>query len=326
MTAGVTGGPIEVGAERTHSKTSRDVSHSQLSTALRNALRSLGAETEGPFLLAIDELDKLPNREALLKTVNAFKDLLHLRNVHVAMTLSDEALGAFELRQTTERDAFDSTFDTIIDMERLDQAAAIDVVDSRVPGFPRSLTLLCFVWAGGLPRDLLRHARTCMDYVRDLDPQPTWQDVSFSVARSEAARKMGAAVRAGSPAIGNLTIRTLTETWSSRPPTAQDLEPIEGLDESSARLCAYAALCFATIWVVLRAEGASPETARVLTLLRDGVVATALVGSLETAGKLLTMLNEGGHFAGPEPQTDADYGTEDAQVRRGPLDSSIWWS
>lgn len=273
--ATLSGGGVEVTGERSRSRTSREVTHSQLSSALKDALRSLGDESPGPFLLAIDELDKLPNREALLGTVNAIKDLLHLRNVHVAVTLSDEALGAFELREMSERDAFDSTFDTIVDVDRLDARGAVAVVDSRVTGFPRQLALLCFVWAGGLPRDLLRHARACVEYVKDLRDVPAWHAVGFGVTEMEAKRKMEAAIRAGSPASGFAGLSALVTEWASRPPVRADLDVVRDLDEPSRRLGEYVALRFAANWTLMsfNPEGVHNEDA--LETLRNAVVMTA---------------------------------------------------
>ncbi|PWC05129.1 SoxR reducing system RseC family protein [Agromyces badenianii] len=288
--ATVNSGIVELAGERSTSKTSRDVTHSQLSAALRDALISMGSETPGPVLLAIDELDKLPNRAALLGTVNALKDLLHLKNVHVAVTLSDEALGSFELRETAERDAFDSTFDTIIDVDRLDAESAVAVVDSRVTGFPRQLSLLCFVWAGGLPRDLLRHARACVEYVKDRHEVPAWHAVGLGVTELETKRKLDAAVRSGAPAASARAVLTLSAEWVMRAPTSEDLRSVDSLDEPSQRLCAYVALRYAATWVLVASEREGSNCEEALDLLRNAVVRTASSESMEAAGEALDAL------------------------------------
>lgn len=276
--ATLSGGGVEIGGEVSRNRTSREVTHAQLSSALKDALRSLGSETPGPFLLAIDELDKLPNREALLGTVNAIKDLLHLRNVHVAVSLSDEALGAFELRETSQRDAFDSTFDTIIDVDRLEAIEAVAVIDSRVTGFPPQLGLLCYVWAGGLPRDLLRHARACVEYVKDLSDVPAWHAVGFGVIKLETRRKIEAAIRAGSPASGLSHLRRLTTEWEQRRPDRTDFEFIDNLDETSRRLYEYTALRFAANWMLMSSERGNLHNNVHLETLRHAVVMTASSG------------------------------------------------
>lgn len=279
-------GSLEVTGERTTNKTTRDVSHAQLASALRDALRWKGNESSGPFLLAIDELDKLPSRSALLGTVNAIKDLLHIRNVHVAVSLSDEALEAFELREMSERDAFDSTFDTIIDVDRLSATDAIAVLDSRVTGFPAPLALLCFVWAGGLPRDLLRHARACVEYVKSLQDVPAWHVVAVGVTEGEAERKIQAAMRAGSPASGLHDLKVLLSKWSIRPPSSADIVLADSLDQQTRRLYEYVALRYAAIWAI-QAAGENRDADEILEQLRNAVVMTAMSQTVDAIAALI---------------------------------------
>jgi hypothetical protein len=73
--------------------------------------------------------------------------------------VSEEALAPVELRGRQPRDAFDSSFDEIVEMGRLDPTESLVLFESRVTGLPEELGLVCSVWAGGLPRDLIRSTR-----------------------------------------------------------------------------------------------------------------------------------------------------------------------
>jgi hypothetical protein len=126
-------------------------------------------------VVLVDELDKLPDADSLIATINSLKDLFHLPRVHFIVSVSDEALAAFALRGIQPRDAFDSSFDVVVQMERLSEPEALEILTSRVAGFPPQLGRLCHVWSGGLPRDLIRGARSCIDIFNQAERAETWQ-------------------------------------------------------------------------------------------------------------------------------------------------------
>ncbi|MFC9919563.1 hypothetical protein [Agromyces binzhouensis] len=278
------GGPADLSAERSRSRTTRDLSRARIVDGLRDALRALGAESgDGPFLIAIDELDKLPTRDALLGTVNGMKDLLHIPNVHVAVTLSDEALRAFDLRETGERDAFDSTFDTIVEVQRLDAAGAAAILEARVVGFPRELAGVCYVWSAGLPRDLLRHARSCIEYTRGRDPVPRWDVIALAVTHAEMAQKITGTIFSGASAEEVEAASELNDRWAARAPRADELANLEAIGELTRRLCAYGAMRYAAIWTVAEHGIANRAIPAELDRLRDGAVAASTAAGVTVA-------------------------------------------
>lgn len=293
--AGVSGS-VELSVERSYGRTSREFTRSRLLSELKGVLRQLASEVDGPFVLAIDELDKLPSRDALLATVNAVKDLLHVPNVHVAISLSDEALSSFELRETSERDAFDSTFDTIIDVERLDVANALELVESRVTGVPRDLARTCFVWSGGLPRDLIRHVRSCIEIARGGDVGRSWRTVALSALDRDIRQKLSAAIRSGVPLDEIEALEDASSCWAARPPRAAELADASYLSEVSSRLAAYAATCYAAVWLI--SASSSDDTAMDLSLikLRDCAVAASSPLGLQLILREVRALEADGTF------------------------------
>jgi hypothetical protein len=153
----------EAGVSRRQRTMSRIDYTSQLRMLLRN-FSTQGARSR--FVICIDELDKLPSSELLVSAVNNLKDLFHIQGVHFVVSVSIDALRAFERRGLPHRDAFDSAFDTVIDVDRLTLAESTDIIASRATEFPSELARYCHAWSGGLPRDLLRAARKCIELQR----------------------------------------------------------------------------------------------------------------------------------------------------------------
>jgi hypothetical protein len=75
------------------------------------------------------------------------------------VSVSDDALMAFERRGIPLRDAFDSSFDEIVRMGRLTYAESRRLLYRRIIGLSEPYIGLCHVLSGGIPRDLIRAAR-----------------------------------------------------------------------------------------------------------------------------------------------------------------------
>jgi hypothetical protein len=158
------GGLLELEDEEALTLRRRTATQADLVSELRQLLGSVAsAEGGGRYLIAIDELDKISSTQDLVDVINDLKDLFHIPGVHFLVSVSLEALASFEQRGLPSRDAFDSSFDTIVGMDELTVHESLKVLASRVEGFPPMLGLFCHAWSGGLPRDLLRCARRCVE-------------------------------------------------------------------------------------------------------------------------------------------------------------------
>lgn len=145
----------------------RALSHVEIIDDLRRLLESFAKDVKPKrIVVVIDELDKISSASGLVDTINDMKDLLHIAGVHFIVSVSTEALASFEQRGFVTRDAFDSTFDVIIPVEALRLDDSLSIIAARAEGFPPIVGAFCHAWSGGLPRELLRIARRCVEIQR----------------------------------------------------------------------------------------------------------------------------------------------------------------
>jgi Cdc6-like AAA superfamily ATPase len=267
---------------------------------LRRLLEVTAAEAgpEGRVIILIDELDKLPDADALIGTVNSIKDLMHLPGVHFVVSVSDEALASFQMRGIGARDAFDSTFDLIFEMPRLSLLESIDVLASRVAGFPRELTAFAHVWAGGLPRDLLRAARACVEINSSTPTTMPWPEMARSFLNADLRGRARAIVRnaddqaeQGQIARVLHSVCSLAGAGSERPPST--LPSMEGQRKDVLGLCALGACCAVAIDYIERSV-ADEQANAVLDELSGAVagIADGRVGAIaayELAQRLIKL-------------------------------------
>lgn len=158
------GGLMEISEDDATKESAIDRTHAELVSELRRFLRDYRRAADlDRVIIAIDELDKLSKPSDLVDAVNGLKELFHIEGTHFIVAVSTDALDSFALRGVPARDAFDSSFDTIVPVRRLNTSQSLAVLGSRAAGFPVPLALFCHAWSGGLPRDLLRTARTCVE-------------------------------------------------------------------------------------------------------------------------------------------------------------------
>lgn len=180
------GGRLDVGNEQGSKRTRRRATAPDLARSLRDLLSSLRSTENwsGPFLIVVDELDKIAKVDDLVNVVNDMKDLFHIPGVHFLVSVSVEALSSFERRGMAARDAFDSSFDAVVAVEALAPDESLRVLASRAPGFPPVVGLVCHAWSGGLPRELLRLARSSVEiYSEAASALPLVEIVSTLIRR-----------------------------------------------------------------------------------------------------------------------------------------------
>lgn len=187
-------------------------------------------------VVALDELDKLPSAESLVSVVNVVKDLFRIPGVHFIVSVSDEALRSFTLRGLAERDAFDSAFDVIVEMHRLTPSEGVQLLESRVTGLPPELSTFCSIWAGGLPRDIIRAARGCISVFRTSNAQLKWPEVAKEFLKTDVLTRMSAATR-GDAQLGASLVRQIESGFN--------MEAMESWDEADevSLIWLYACCC-----------------------------------------------------------------------------------
>jgi len=113
----------------------------------------------GRVFIGIDELDKISDGEQAQRFINELKVVLGVPNCYYLIAVSENALGAYEMRGLPVRDAFDSAFDEVIHLGYLHLAESRELLSKRVVGMSEPFICLCHCLSGGLPRDLIRVAR-----------------------------------------------------------------------------------------------------------------------------------------------------------------------
>jgi hypothetical protein len=109
--------------------------------------------------IGIDELDKIGAPENVERFLNEIKGIFGIPHLYFMVSVSDDALTAFERRGLPLRDAFDSSFDEIIHVAPLSYAESRRLLYRRVIGLSEPYIALCHCLSGGLARDLIRAAR-----------------------------------------------------------------------------------------------------------------------------------------------------------------------
>ncbi|MCI0155738.1 ATP-binding protein [Leifsonia shinshuensis] len=273
----------------TRSRSRRAPTHSDIVAGLRTSLAALTLRGTRRVVIAIDELDKLPSHEAAVRTINVLKDLLHFPGVHVLVTVSDEARSSFGLGHA-ERDAFDSTFDAILEIDRLTITDSRQIIDSRVVGFPEQLLILSHISAAGLARDLIRSARNFIDAASEFDSTPPWHDLARAVVFREGQALLSSYTRLAvdlsdvpiaSKALDDVARLQGADLLATRLPT--------GLSDPLASIYARQAIQFATIeWLRLVDLNDLPRIAATVEKLRDAILLASQHGGGATALQLIS--------------------------------------
>ena len=115
--------------------------------------------TGNRVFIGVDELDKIGSAEQAERFLNEIKGVFGIPNLYFMVSMSNDALTAFERRGLPLRDAFDSSFDEIIEVGPLDYDESRRLLYRRVIGLTEPYVALCHCLAGGLPRELIRFAR-----------------------------------------------------------------------------------------------------------------------------------------------------------------------
>ena len=111
------------------------------------------------LFIGIDELDKISSDEDAERFLNEIKAIFGIEGCFYLVSVSENAMSSFERRGLPFRDVFDSTFDEIVRIERFSYAQSRLLIKRRTI-MPEPFIALCHCVSGGLPRDLIRTART----------------------------------------------------------------------------------------------------------------------------------------------------------------------
>lgn len=151
--------------------------------------------TDFQVIIGIDELDKLESDEMAQRFINEIKSVFGLRRCFYLVSVSESAMSNFERRGLPFRDAFDSSFDNIINVDYLTLAAAKRLIARRIIGMSNPFRCLCYCISGGLARDLIRTCRNLIELAQEKPGNPVARDLS-SMCNSLIRQDIKSKVRA----------------------------------------------------------------------------------------------------------------------------------
>ncbi|WP_433291081.1 hypothetical protein ACQP2F_24570 [Actinoplanes sp. CA-030573] len=181
---------IELGASSTTTMTERPMNYPEIVARFREFLGQVAAGRR--VHIGIDELDKFDSTDDARAFLNDIKGILAVRGCFFLIAVSQDAMSAFERRGLPLRDAFDSTFDTVIDVRPLLFADSRRLLRRRVIGLPEQFMALVHVMCGGLPRDLIRVARDLVGLSR-AEGDHRLDAIADQLTALEVRRKLAAA-------------------------------------------------------------------------------------------------------------------------------------
>ena len=158
-------------------------------TYIDDVQRVLGKKYKSPkLIICIDELDKITDPQQVGNVLREIKGALYKENCFYLLSISEDAVRAFEGRLIEQRDIFESTFDEILFLDRLDLKTCLGIARNRsarggygpqaktVPAVEEA-TEIAAVLSTGVPRELLRNLRVVENRagrILDFKPGPAW--------------------------------------------------------------------------------------------------------------------------------------------------------
>jgi hypothetical protein len=147
---------------RSIARAEQPLSYPEIVDEFRSFARDVAAgmhSHDGKVFIGVDELDKIGSAEQAERFLNEIKGIFGIPHLYFMVSVSDDALTAFERRGLPLRDAFDSSFDEIIHVGPLSYLESRRLLYRRVIGLSEPYVALCHCLAGGLARDVIRAAR-----------------------------------------------------------------------------------------------------------------------------------------------------------------------
>lgn len=156
------GGVAEGQRSQSLARAEQPLSYPEIVGEFRAFARQVAAKLHSrgdQVFVGVDELDKIGSAEQAERFLNEIKGIFGIPHLYFIVSVSDDALTAFERRGLPLRDAFDSSFDEILHVGPLGYAESRRLLYRRVIGLTEPYVALCHCLAGGLARDLIRAAR-----------------------------------------------------------------------------------------------------------------------------------------------------------------------
>jgi AAA+ ATPase superfamily predicted ATPase len=138
----------------------------------------------GKAIICIDELDKIADPEEVKKLLRGIKGAIFQKNCYYLISISEDAVRSFRTRISAERDMLESTFDEMINLDRIDLNIARKIAKQwlcqeekeELSQEARRTIDIMGVLSGGVPRELIRNLReVSMVLENAIVPMEAWK-------------------------------------------------------------------------------------------------------------------------------------------------------
>lgn len=148
---------VSVSGEVQHAEHIR--SYPELVADFRAFLTTVALERRRHFqrvVIGVDELDQIGTSAEAERFLNDLKAIFGIQGCYFLVSVSEDALEAFDRRALAVRTVFDSAFDGVVRVAPQNLGQAREMLNLRGVFLPEPFLWLCHALSGGLPRDLLR--------------------------------------------------------------------------------------------------------------------------------------------------------------------------
>lgn len=160
---------------------SRDLTLPGLTARYINFLEKVRSVYNGKIVIAIDELDKVHDPEQVKALLVEIKGALFSTGTFYIISISEDAARSFRSRLASGRDIFESTFDDVFDIDRINVDAAVSILERlELTGdekyrLPLDCLEVAAMFGGGIPREIIRARRTLSFAIEgQVDATPAW--------------------------------------------------------------------------------------------------------------------------------------------------------
>jgi hypothetical protein len=146
-----------------------------------------------PVVIGIDEVDKIEDPKTAQDFFNQIKGLFGDTQCLFLISISDDAMAAYERRGLPLRDAFDSSLSTVITLSYMSRREARTLIGSRLVQVTSPSADLLYVLSGGLPREVVRLIRRAVVLQRTYTDGSTASPGASGTGSAPAHGTVGAA-------------------------------------------------------------------------------------------------------------------------------------
>jgi hypothetical protein len=232
---------LGVSLQSQKSLTERALTIASLIYEFREFMQHVAEKTNGPIVIGIDELDKIHEAEKAKELLRDVKGIFEVNRVHFLVSVSDEAKKTLNLGSMQERDEFNSSFYTVIEiLPNTPQECAFLIQRRTGDKLAPEAQLALGILGGGNLREVLRLADISLNVIPADGHSIALQEALSAVISAEARTVRNEVLNAELPENLKLSVYKSLDPGSFTVPRLLDeknkLPPLNDLLENQTKL------------------------------------------------------------------------------------------